>query len=723
MSRNNTITKRGRKGSAKGAGPRAGGVAAGVRLGYCAPMRNLPSVCPHDCPSACPVDVEVGQDGRVGRLHGGKMPYTEGILCAKVARYAERIHHPDRITQPLRRVGDKGSGRFAPISWDEAVDEIAHRFRLAADAHGPEAVWPYVYGGSMGLVQMGAANRLRREMGYSRQGLTICAAIASAGWMAGVGAKRSVDSREMAKSELIVIWGANPAATQVHLMGLMARARKSHGAKVVVVDPYRTPTAEKADLHLMLRPGTDAALACAVMHVLFRDDLIDAPYVARMGDGTEALRAHVATRGPAWAAEITGLEAATIETFARQYGTTKRSLIRLGYGMSRSRNGAVSLHAVSCLPVLTGAWQYEGGGATQSLSGGFVLDRTLMDGLDLPPSDARQLDMSRIGAILTHEADALQGGPPVTAMLVQSSNPANVAPDTATVWRGLARDDLFVAVHEQMMTQTARFADLVLPATTFVEHADLYTAYGHTFLQVAKPVIAPVGEAKSNHWLINQLAGRLGARHASFALDEWQLIDACLRASNLPSAEEAHKARWLDCALPFAKAHFLDGFGHGGKFRFAADWASIGPDHAGLPSLPDHVDNIESADAEHPFRLITPPSRHFLNSTFAETPTSRRLAGRPTALIHTEDADRLGLTSGAVIRLGNARGSLLVHAQITDGIAKGVVAVEGIWPDECFIEGMGINSLIGADAVPPNGGAAFHDCAVWIRPNASGKNA
>ncbi|OJX79592.1 molybdopterin oxidoreductase family protein [Magnetospirillum sp. 64-120] len=686
-------------------------------------MRTFASVCPHDCPSACPLDVVVDDDGRVGRLHGAAMPYTEGVICAKVARYSERIHHPDRILTPLRRVGDKGEGRFAPISWDEALDEIAQRFTTAAANWGLESVWPYFYAGTMGLVQMGATNRLRRAMGYSGQRKTICAAIAGAGWLAGNGAKYSVDSREMADSQLIVIWGANPAATQVHLMGLAAKARKAHGAKLVVIDPYRTPTAEKADLHLMLRPGTDAALACAVMHVLFRDGLVDQDYMDRYAAGTEALRDHVAGRDPHWAAAITGLSATQIEDFARLYGTTQRSLIRVGYGMSRSRNGAVNVHAVSCLPVLTGAWQHRGGGATQSLSAGFQLDRTLMEALDLPEPAVRQLDMSRIGAILTGESQALINGPPVMAMLIQNSNPATVAPETAKVWRGLARPDLFVAVHEQVMTQTARFADLVLPATTFVEHDDLYTSYGHTFLQAAKKVIEPLGEARSNHWLVAQLARRLGARHASFEMTEWQMVDACLRASSLPGADDLHARRWLDCAPSFEKSHYLDGFGHGGRFRFAADWASVGPDHAGLPSLPDHLGIIESADAEHPFRLITPPSRHFLNSSFSETATSRRMAARPTVLLHRDDALKLDVKDGDVVRLGNRRGSVMVHAALTDGIAKGVVAVEGIWPDECFPGGIGVNALVGDDPVPPSGGAAFHDSAIWIKPVSFGENA
>jgi len=673
------------------------------------------SVCPHDCPSACRLTVERRPDGGVGRLHGAAMPYGDGVICAKVARYAERVHHPDRVTVPLRRVGPKGAGLFSPIGWDEALDEIAARFAEAAGRFGAQTVWPYFYAGTMGLVQNGAVNRLRRAMGYSGQDKTICASIAGAGWMAGVGAKWGIDVREMAGSDLIVIWGANPAATQVHLMGLAAQARKSRGARLVVVDPYRTATAEKADLHLMLRPGTDAALALAVMHVLFRDGLADRGYMARYTDGAGRLEAHLRDRSPDWAAAITGLPAQAIEQFARLYGTTKRSFLRVGYGMSRSRNGAVNIHAVSCLPAVTGAWEVRGGGALLSASGGFAIDRTLVEALDLPAPEVRSLDMSRIGAVLCGGGDALGGGPPVTAMLVQSSNPATVAPETAQVWRGLARDDLFLAVHEQMMTQTARFADIVLPATTFLEHADLYTSYGHGFLQVARPVIDPVGAARSNHWVVGQLAARLGARHASFALDDMAMVEGCLSASGLPPAADILAAGWHDCSLPFDRAHFLGGFGHDGRFRFAPDWAALGDAGAVLPALPDHAALAEAADADHPFRLITPPSRHFLNSSFADTPTSQKLAGRPTALMHADDCRRLGLESGQRVRLGNRRGTVVVHLQETKGIASGVVAVEGVWRDECFVEGIGVNCLIGADPVLPAGGAAFHDCAIWVR--------
>ncbi|RAU23481.1 dehydrogenase [Paramagnetospirillum kuznetsovii] len=667
-----------------------------------------PSVCPHDCPSACALEVEVLPGDRIGRVHGAAMPYVDGVICAKVARYAERVHHPDRVLHPLRRVGAKGEGRFERITWGEALDEIAARFKDAAERLGPETVWPYFYAGTMGHVQQSGINRLRRVMGYSGQLKTICASAAGAGWAGGVGSKWGVPPQEIAQSGLVVVWGANPAATQVQLMGLIKQAKTANGAKLVVVDPYRTATADKADLHLMLRPGTDGALASAVMHVLFRDDLADRDYLARYTDCPERLERHLESRTPAWAAAITGLTEAEIEAFAKLYGGVPNSFLRVGYGFSRSRNGAANLHAVSCLPAVTGAWKHKGGGAMQSTSGVFDLARTLLDGLDVPQRPVRSLDMSRIGPILTGDVGK---GPPVTAMLMQNTNPAVVAPDSGLVRQGLARDDLFLCVHEQVMTETARFADMVLPATTSMEHSDLYTSYGHTFLQVAKPVIAPQGESRSNHRVICDLAARLGAVHPGFEMDEWEMMDQVLDASDLPKAAEIHAMGWLNCGKVFDDAHFLSGFGHpDGRFRFAPEWGA-----EGLPELPDHFDVIENADAAHPFRLITPPSRHFLNSTFTETPTSLAQAKEPTALIHAEDCAALGLESGGMVRIGNAKGSVLVRVAATSGIARGVVVVESIWPDRHFAEGLGINHLTSADAALPAGGAVFHDTKVWLK--------
>jgi len=675
------------------------------------------SVCPHDCPSVCAVEVDRDEDGRVRRVHGARSHgYTAGVVCAKVARYAERIHHPDRLTRPLRRVGAKGEGRFEPIGWDDALDAVAEALASTAVRHGAEAVWPYFYAGTMGLVQRDGIDRLRHVMGYSRQKSTICTTLCDSGWLAGVGAFWGTDSREMADSDLIVAWGSNVVGTQVNVMTHVTRARRSRGAKLVVIDPCRNTSAEVADIHLMVRPGTDGALACAVMHVLFREGFADRAYLAAYADGAEALEAHVAERTPAWAAAITGLDEATIIDFARLYGRTKRSYIRVGYGFSRSRNGAVNVHAVSCLPAVTGAWRHRGGGALYSARSVYQLDRTLIHGLDAVDRRTRRLDMSRIGPVLAGDRRDLGEGPPVHALFIQNTNPATVAPEAGLVRCSLAREDLFVCVHEQFMTDTARFADIVLPATMFLEHDDLYQSGGHTHLQWGPKVMEPYAESRSNHDALCALAQRLGARHPGFAMSVRAIVDATLLASGLPGLAVLEQVRWYDCAPDFATAHFLGGFGTpDGRFHFRPDWSRVGPDHAGLPALPDYHPTVERADDEHPFRLITPPARQFLNSTFSETPTSRQREGRPSAAIHPDDATALGFAEGTRVRLGNRRGSVVVPARLEPGQPRGVVVVEGIWPATDFEEGLPVNILVGADAGPPNGGAVFHDSAVWIR--------
>ncbi len=684
------------------------------------PLDLVPSVCPHDCPSACALEVERIDGERIGRVRGAaSQTYTHGIVCAKVARYAERQHHPDRLSQPLRRVGDKGIGRaaFAPISWDEALDEVAEELSRAARHHGPEAVWPYYYAGTMGMVQRDGINRLRHAMGYSREDLTICNALADAGWLAGVGVKRGVDGREIAKADLIVVWGGNPVSTQVNVMTHVAIARRERGAKLVVIDPYRTASAEAADLHLAPLPGTDGALACAVMHMLFREDYADRAYMARYTDDPAGLERHVESRGPAWAASITGLSEDQIIDFARLYGRTRRSYIRVGYGFSRSRNGSAQVFAVTCLPSVTGAWQYEGGGALYSNHGLVALDRALVEGLDLFNPTIRILDQSRIGPVLTGNRSDLGDGPPVTALFVQNTNPMAVAPESGLVRQGFARDDLFVCVHEQFMTETAAMADIVLPATTFLEHDDFYTAGGHTYLQLSRAILPPHAECRSNHDVICALARRLGARHPGFEMSPLELIDRTLRASGLPGVAEFPPDGWLDCCPPFATAHFLDGFGHADdKFHFRANWAALGHDHAGLPAFPDHVAIIDDGDPRRPFRLVAAPSRSFLNTSFNNTPSGIAREGRPTALVHSEALAGLRLADGDRVRIGNGKGSVVVHARAFDGLQQRVVIVEGVWPNHAFEEGVGINLLTSADPGSPRGGAVFHDTSVWLRP-------
>jgi anaerobic selenocysteine-containing dehydrogenase len=675
------------------------------------------SACPHDCPSTCALEVEKLDTHHIGRIRGAAAnTYTAGVVCEKVARYAERVHHPDRLREPLRRKGAKGGGEFVPMSWDAALDEVAEQFTRATQRLGAESVWPLFYAGTMGLVQRDGIERLRHVMRYSRQHSTICNVLVDAGWIAGVGAKMGPDPREMAEADLIIVWGCNPASTQVNVMTHIARARRERNAQLIVVDPYRSSTAKVADIHVMLKPGTDGALACAIMHILFRDDYADHEYMRKYADVPTELEAHLATRTPQWAAAITGLPVAQIEQIAKLYGTTRRAFIRAGFGFSRSRNGAANVHAVTSLATVGGKWPHLGGGTFYSNADIYKINDTLIKGTDCLDKSIRLLDMSRTGPVLTGDKSDLGDGPPITAMLIQNMNPAVVCPESSKVRAGFMRDDLFVCVHEQFMTDTAKLADIVLPATTFLEHDDMYRAGGHSHFQVTRKVIEPYAEARENHYVICELAKRLGAQHRGFNMTAWELIDESLRLSGYPDAATLHRNQWIDRQPAFDKAHFITGFPtRDGKFHFKPDWTTRGKYHAKMPALPDHMESIENADAQHPFRLVTAPARSYLNSTFTETPTSRKREQRPTALIHPEDCAALGITTGDRIEVGNARGAIVVHANTFDGVQRGVIVIESIWPNAAFEGGIGVNSLIGADPGAPNGGAVFHDSAVWIR--------
>ena len=677
------------------------------------------SVCPHDCPSVCALDVDVLDAKTIGRVHGAKdHSYTAGVICAKVSRYAERVHHPDRILYPLKRVGKRGVGlsEYQRISWDEALEAIGAKFNEIIDEHGAEAIWPYHYAGTMGWVQRDGLDRLRHCLGTSRQHATFCITLADAGWLAGTGTKRGSDARLMHKSELVVVWGGNPVSTQVNVMHHLTQAKRQNGAKLVVVDPYRTKTADKADMHLMLKPGTDAALACAVMHVLLQEGLADREFLQQHTDFSAETEQHFAHRTPAWAAEITGLTEQEIIDFARLYGSTRKSFLRLGYGFTRSRNGSANMHAVSCLPAVTGAWREEGGGALYSQSGMYGIDKTLLCALDVPHSHTRLFDQSRIGAILCGDETDLQGGPPVKALFVQNTNPAVVAPDTNKVLKGLARDDLFTVVHEQFMTDTARWADIVLPATMFLEHDDMYTAGGHTHVQLGPKLIEIPGECKSNHEVLKALFTQLGLSHPANDLSERELIDVTLKASKLSSLSALEATGSMDCALEFETANFADGFATKDKrFHFSPDWSLRGDSAEGMPTFADYWDVIDQPTAEHPMRLVTAPARQFLNTSFTETPTSVRMEKQPYALIHPSDLNRYGVEHGQSVVLGNALGEVIIEAKQFEGVQPGTVVVESLWPNHRFQGGVGINALTSAEPGKPNGGAVYHDTAVWIK--------
>jgi len=681
------------------------------------------STCPHDCPSACALDIEVIDGSSIGRVRGSKQQtYTAGVVCAKVARYAERIHHPERLLHPMRRTGPKGSGQFSRISWDEALDEIAARFDAAEREFGAESVWPYYYAGTMGLVMRDGINRLANVKKYSRFYSTICANIARVGFAIGTGKIAGVDPREMGVSDLIVIWGTNPVNTQVNVMTHAMRARKERGAKIAAIDVYNNDTMKQADIKILLKPGTDGAFACAVMHVLFREGLADRAYMAEYTDCPDELEAHLATRTPEWASAISGVPVAEIEAFARLVGKTPRTFFRMGYGFTRSRNGAAQMHAALCIPAVTGAWQHEGGGAFFNNFAIWKFDESVIEGHDARDNATRVLDQSRIGRILTGDPVALKNGPPVKAMLIQNTNPMTVAPEQALVRQGFAREDLFMVVHEQFMTETAAMADIVLPATMFMEHDDVYYGGGHQHISVGAKLIDAPGECRSNHEVLQGLGRRLKLSHPGFEMTPRELIDVTLKKSGHGDIESLEKDIWRDIQPDFRTSHYLDGFAHADKkFHFKADWANppwgtpgMGP-WAEMPSLPDHWRVIEEADEAHPFRLATSPSRSFLNTSFNETPSSIAREGAPSVMIHPEDAAALEISDGEAVILGNTRGETTLTAKLFDGVRRGVLIAESIQPNKAHIGGRGINMLTGAEEVAPVGGAAFHDNKVWVK--------
>ncbi len=692
------------------------------------------TACPHDCPSTCALEVDITDDGRIGRVRGaGDHSYTSGVICAKVARYAERLYHPDRLMHPQRRKGAKGAGSWQQISWDDALDEIANAFVKAEARHGSEAVWPYFYAGTMGWVQRDSIERLRHAKRYSGFFSSICTNPAWTGFTMATGTLRGPDPREMARTDCVVIWGTNAVATQVNVMTHAIKSRKERGAKIVVVDIYDNPTMKQADMALIVRPGTDAALACAVMHVAFRDGYADRAYMAKFADDPAGLEAHLKTKTPEWAAAITGLSIGEIEAFAALVGQTTKTFFRLGYGFTRQRNGAVAMHAAASIATVLGSWQYEGGGAFHSNSDIFRMNNAELTGKSMKDADIRMIDQSQIGRALTGDAVALRHRGPVTAMLIQNTNPVNIAPEQRLVKQGFARDDLFVAVHEQFMTDTAETADIVIPATMFVEHDDIYRAGGQNHILLGPKLVEPPETVRSNLFVIEELAKRLGVSdRPGFGFTARDMVDRVLKDSNLPDYDYFLEHKWFDRQPDFDDAHFLNGFAHAdGKFHFRPDWVNgaapnkppaavgaLGP-HEELPQFPDQVDVIELADAEHPFRLATSPARNFLNSSFAETKTSRQKEGRPELMVNPEDALAHGLEAGDLVRIGNTRGDLRIHVKVTEEVKPGVLIAEGLWPNKAHVDGEGINVLTGADPVAPYGGAAVHDNKVWLRKDAA----
>ncbi|HET9854792.1 MAG TPA: molybdopterin oxidoreductase family protein [Methylomirabilota bacterium] len=677
---------------------------------------TLPSVCPHDCPSQCALQVTV-ESGRITDVTGDpRHPFTRGVICGKVHDYAERVYGTTRVLRPLRRVGPKGEGRFEPIGWDEAVDEIAHRWRRVIAQWGAEAILPYSYGGTLGLVQNRAGHALFYALGASRLDRTICVSTAYAGWQGTLGTVTGNDSEQMADAELIVLWGINASHTHINAMTLVKQARR-RGAFVICVDPYRTPTARQADWHLMPRPGTDGALALGVMHVLIGDGRVDQEYIQRATLGFAALAQHVKQYDPERVAAITGLAAGDVVAFAHRYGATRAAFIRVGIGLSRHDNGGMTCRTIACLPALTGAYAHPAGGALLASSGAFGLSNAVVERPDLMPQPApRVINMVQLGRALTDPDLA----PPVKALYVYNANPASITPNQELVLQGLAREDLFTVVHEQHLTDTTDYADLVLPATTSMEHTDCYKSYGHFYVQLARPVIAPEGEARSNWAVTRLLAPAMGLRDPHFSKSEDELIRESL-ASGDPSvegitlerleAEHSVRLRLGRPYLPFANGAPTPS----GKVEFLSESLA----RAGLPALPTYTPLVEGPEhaelaRRYPLQCIVPPNRFFLNSSFSQSELMRRRQRGPAVLLHPADGAARGIQTGDAVLVRSARGEARFTAELTDDTREGVAVVEGIWWSKHQPGGRGVNALTDDRTADMGGGPALHSNLVQV---------
>ena len=674
------------------------------------------SACPHDCPSTCVLDIEHDNES-IYKVRGNKdNSYTKGVICAKVSRYRERTHHKDRLTSPMKRIGKKGNGDFKNITWDEALDIICSNFSKIKNNYGTEAIWPYFYAGTMGLIQRDGINRLRHAFEYSGQNSTICNTLAQTGYIAGTGSLWGPDPREVINSDVIIIWGGNPASTQVTFMKHVQNARKKNNAFLIVVDPYLTKTARLADLHIKLRPGTDGALACGIMKILFEKNAIDYEYMKQFSNGYEQLKEHLNKKERNWASAISGGKNETINHISNLISKTKKVYFRLGYGFSRQRNGSFNMHAVTSISTVIGSWKVLGGGAFYNNGGIYNINKDLIEGNQYIKKNIRMLDQSRIGPILTGNQKALQNKIEVKALFIQNTNPLVVAPESLLVRKGFSREDLFVCVHEQFLTETAKYADILLPATSFVEHNDIYIAGGHQHLTFGPKLINNIGKSKSNHTVINAISKRLGVDKKEFNMTEEEIINETLMLSNLGSLEQLKDKKFIDLQPDFNTSHFINGFGHSDKkFHFIPKWKSKDNKFNNTYNLPDHYDIIEKTNKSCPYKLVTAPAHNFLNSSFTETSSSKRLESKPKIKIHSHDMTKLNIKDNEVVEIGNYRAKLKIHVEKFDGLLEGVTVVEGVWPNEYFIEGNGINFLVGSDSPEPSGGAVFHDVAIWIK--------
>lgn len=687
------------------------------------------AVCPHDCPDTCGMVVTVEQ-GRAVALRGdAQHPFTRGFLCQKVARYLERVYHPERLQYPLRRVGPKGSGRFERIGWPEAIATIAQKFRdIAQSPDGPQAILPYSYAGTMGLLQGSSLDRrFFHRLGASLLARTICATAGVAGCDITLGTRAFLDPDSVRHSRYIINWGSNTSVTNMHLWAIMHQARKA-GARIVTIDPFQCRTAARSDWWLPIRPGTDAALALGMMHILWRDGLQDEDYLRRYCLGAEQLRQRaLQDYPPEKVAAITGLAAADIEKLAHEYAAHTPAFIRVNYGLQRHHGGGMAVRTITCLPAITGAWRVPGGGAFLSTSKTYPFNHAALERPDLIRPGTRTINMVQL-------AEALLGdvpGPPVRALYVYNANPAAVCPDQSRVLRGLRREDLFTVVHEQFQTDTADYADIVLPATTQLEHFDLHGSYGHLYVQVNEPAIAPLAEAKSNNEVFRLLARTLDFEPELFAVSDEQLAEEALRPVSagrypLPSAfegitlERLRREGALRLNLPVDYAPFAEG--HFGTPSGKCELYSPRMAQQGLDPLPTYTPPSEDPQtqpelaARYPLQLLSPPAPAFLNSTFVNIGSLRAQAGEPTLEMHPSDATPRQIQHGQWVRIFNERGSFVARASVGATVKAGVVVSQGVWWNRYTSDGVNCNTTTSSRLTDLGAGATFFDNLVQVEP-------
>lgn len=669
------------------------------------PVHQVLGACPHDCPDTCALVTTV-QDGEAVKLQGNpEHRHTAGVLCTKVSRYIERTNHPERLAQPLKRSGPKGSGRFEPVTWDFALDDIAGRLN-AIKSNNPEKIVPYSYAGTMGLVQGESMDRrFFNKLGASLLDRTICSTAGGEALGFTLGGKVGMRVEFFAEAKLILIWGSNSIGSNLHFWR-HAQAAKRAGARLVCIDPRKTETADKCDEHIALLPGTDAALAFALMHELIVNDWLDHDYIERYTVGWAQLRERALQWPPARAAAVCGVPEAQIVALARAYGTTRPAAIRLNYGMQRVRGGGNAARAVACLPALVGAWRERAGGLLLSSSGLFPVDRAALQRPDLLAGrQPRTINMSAIGDALLDDAN------PIEALIVYNSNPVAIAPESGKVVAGFAREDLFTVVLEQFQTDTADYADYVLPATTQLEHWDIHFSYGHTDVLLNRPAIAPRGEARSNTWVFRELARRMGFDEPCFSDDDETLCRAAFASEAVDFDElQAHGFATLKLPdAPYAEGNFPTPSGRC-EF-FSQRLAAMGQD-----GLPDHVPNYEPAGSsrEFPLAMISPPARNFLNSSFVNVRSLRAIEGEPVLEINEADAVARGIADGAIVRVFNQRGEYRCRADVSRRARPGVVHGLGIWWRKLGLDGTNVNQLTSQRLTDIGRGPTFYDCLVEV---------